>query len=227
MNTNNEAVLLRSKDAAQDSVLSTNKLIRNTYILLSMTLLFSAFTAGMSMVFNMPRLGFFTFLLGVIGLFFLTNKLRNSVWGIAAVFALTGFMGAALGPMLNSYLTNFSNGGQLIMAAFGSTAVIFLSLSGYALTTRKDFSFMGAFLFVGLLVAVFGILAAWLFSIPGLQLAISAVIVLLMAGYMLYDTSRMVHGEETNYIMATVSLYVNIFNMFVHLLAIFGLWGDD
>jgi len=206
---------------------AVNRLIRNTYLLLSMTLLFSAFTAGLAMVFNIPHPGFLVTLVGMMGLFFLTAKLRNSVWGLAAVFALTGFMGMTLGPIINHYIHAFSNGHQLVMMAFGTTAVMFLGLSGYALTTRKDFSFLSGFLMVGLLVAIFGILAAWLFAVPALQLAISAVVVLLMAGFILYDTSNMVNGYETNYIMATVSLYVNIYNMFVNLLALFGLAGDN
>ncbi|MDM8547859.1 Bax inhibitor-1/YccA family protein [Candidatus Venteria ishoeyi] len=209
------------------STLATNKLIRNTYMLLSMTLLFSAFTAGLAMKFNLPHPGFIITLVGFFGLFFLTSKLRNSVWGLASVFALTGFMGMTLGPMLNMYINTFSNGHELIIMAFGTTAVVFLGLSGYAMTTKKDFSYLSSFLFVGLLVMLAGMVAAWLFNIPGLQLAVSGGVVLLMAGFMLYDTSNIVNGHETNYIMATVALYVDIFNMFVHLLAIFGLWGED
>lgn len=213
--------------ASEGRVLATNKLIRNTYILLSMTLFFSAVMAGVSMVFEVPRLHWLLTLAIVIGMFFAISKLRNSVWGLVGVFALTGFMGLMLGPMLNMYLTTFSNGAELIMMAFGTTAAVFLGLSGYALTTRKDFSFMGGFLVVGLVVAIVGMLAAMFFSIPGLQLAISAVVVLLMAGFILYDTSQMVHGYQDNYIMMTVALYLDIYNMFVNLLAIFGLAGDD
>jgi modulator of FtsH protease len=210
------------------STLQTNKLIRNTYILLSMTLFWSAITAGIAMAMNMPHLGFFPTLIGFFGLFFLTSKLSNTSWGIVSVFALTGFMGLTLGPMLNAYMVNFSNGAELIALAFGTTGAIFLALSGYALTTRKNFNFLGGFLFAGLIVVIIAMVAVWLFNIPGMQMAISGVVVLLMAGYMLFDTSRMVHGEETNYIMATVSLYLNIYNMFIHLLAIFGMsFGDD
>ena len=137
-------------------------------------------------------------------------------------------MGLTLGPTLNAYVNAFSNGHQLIMMSFGSTAAIFLGFSGYALTTRKDFSFMGAFLFAGLIVAILASLGAWLFNIPGLALAVSAVMVLLMAGYILYDTSNMVHGQETNYIMATVTLYIDIYLLFVHLLQLFGFFmGED
>ena len=210
------------------STVETNKLIRNTYMLLSMTLLFTAVTAGLAMATKMPHPGFWISLLGTLGLFFLTYWLRNSAWGVLAVFALTGFMGLTLGPTLNAYMHAYSNGHELIMMSFGSTAAIFLGLSGYALTTRKDFSFMGAFLFAGLIVAILASIGAWLFSMPGLALAVSAIMVLLMAGYILYDTSNMVHGHETNYIMATVMLYVDIYLLFVHLLHLFGaLMGED
>lgn len=206
---------------------TTNKLIRNTYTLLSMTLAFTAFTAWVAMTLKLPHPGFLITLIGFFGLFFVTAKLKDSAWGLVAIFALTGFMGLTLGPILNHYLHAFRNGHELIMMAFGSTAVIFLALSGYALTTKKDFSFLSGFLFVGLIVAFFGMLGAWLFAIPALQLAISAVVVLLMAGYILYDTSNIVNGYETNYIMATIALYLDIYNMFVNLLALFGLAGDE
>lgn len=204
-----------------------NKLIRNTYTLLSMTLFFTAFTAGIAMVMKMPPLGIIITLVGYFGLLFLTSYLQNSVWGLASVFALTGFMGLTLGPILNMYLTKFSNGSELIMMAFGSTAAIFLGLSGYALTTRKDFSFLGGFLFVGILVAFLAGIGAVVFQMPGLSLAVSAMFVLLMSGLILYQTSDMVHGRETNYIMATVTLYVSIYNLFLSLLQLFGLMGDD
>jgi modulator of FtsH protease len=204
-----------------------NKLIRQTYTLLSMTLFFTAFTAGIAMVMNMPPLGLIITLVGYFGLLFLTSYLQNSVWGLVSVFALTGFMGLTLGPILNMYLTMFSNGSQLIMMAFGSTAAIFLGLSGYALTTRKDFSFLGGFLFVGILVAFLAGIGAVVFQMPGLSLAVSAMFVLLMSGLILYQTSDMVHGRETNYIMATVTLYVSIYNLFLSLLQLFGLMGED
>lgn len=210
-----------------DTSVAVNKLIRNTYILLSLTLLFTAITAGLSMALNLPHPGLIITLVGYFGLLFLTNALRNSVWGIASIFALTGFMGLTLGPIISAYLTIFSNGAELVMMAFGSTAVIFLGLSGYALTTRKDFSFMGAFLMTGILVAFLAGLGAVIFSIPGLAIAVSAMFVLLMAGLILYQTSDMVHGRETNYIMATVTLYVSIYNLFISLLQIFGVFGGQ
>jgi len=204
-----------------------NKLIRNTYMLLSMTLLFTAFTAGIAMLINMPPMHWLIVLGGYFGLLFLTSYLQNSVWGLASIFALTGFMGLTLGPIISAYLTMFSNGSQLVMMAFGSTATIFLGLSGYALASRKDFSFLGGFLFVGILVAFLAGIGAIVFNMPGLSLAVSAMFVLLMSGLILYQTSDMVHGRETNYIMATVTLYVSIYNLFLSLLQLFGLMGED
>ncbi len=212
---------------APSAVLATNKVIRNTYTLLSMTLLFSAATAGLSVAFNLPHPGLLLTLVGYFGLLFLTHKLRNSVWGLASVFALTGFMGLTLGPIISAYLS-IPNGSQLVMTALGGTGAIFLGLSAYALTTRKDFSFMGGFLMVGILVAFLGSLAAIFFSMPAFSLAISGMFVLLMSGLILYETSQLIHGGETNYIMATVSLYVSIYNLFLsllHLLTAFS--GDD
>ncbi len=211
---------------AQSSVLATNKVIRNTYILLSMTLLFSALVAGVSMALNLPHPGIILTLGGYFGLLFLTSKFRDSTLGIAFVFALTGFMGYTLGPILNAYLS-LPNGGQIVMNALGGTGVIFLGLSGYALTSRKDFSFMGGFLMVGILVAFFAGLGALFFEMPALSLAVSAMFVLLMAGLILYQTSSIIHGGETNYIMATVTLYVSIFNLFTSLLHLLGALGGD
>ncbi|GAB4348840.1 MAG: Bax inhibitor-1/YccA family protein [Gammaproteobacteria bacterium] len=209
-----------------ESVLATNKLIRNTYILLSMTLLFSAVTAGISVVFNLPHPGLLITLVGYFGLLFLTAKFRNSAMGLVMVFALTGFMGFTLGPIINAYL-NLANGGQLVMMALGGTGAIFLGLSGYALTTRKDFSFMGGFLVAGILVAFLAGLGAIFFSLPGLSLAVSAMFVLLMSGLILYETSQLIHGGETNYIMATVSLYVALYNLFTALLHLLGAFGGE
>ncbi|HLB31287.1 MAG TPA: Bax inhibitor-1/YccA family protein [Gammaproteobacteria bacterium] len=213
---------------SESAILATNKVIKNTYILLSMTLLFSAFTAYVAMRLNMPFMGPVVTLGGYFGLLFLTQRLSRSAWGIASVFALTGFMGLTLGPLINAYLQFFSNGGQLVMTAFGGTGVIFLGLSGYALTSRKDFSFMGGFLMVGILVAFLAGIGALIFSIPALALAVSAMFVLLMAGLILYQTSELIHGGETNYIMATVGLYIAIYNLFTSLLHILGVFsGDD
>jgi len=211
----------------QPSVLATNKVIRNTYILLSMTLLFSALTAAASMALNLPHPGLLITFAGYFGLLFLTSRFRNTGLGLLFVFALTGFMGYTLGPILNAYLS-LPNGDQLVMTALGATGVIFLSLSGYALTSRKDFSFMGAFLMVGILVAFLAGIAAAFFTMPGLSLAVAAMFVLLMSGLILYETSQIIHGGETNYIMATVTLYVSIYNLFLSLLQLLGAFsGDD
>ena len=210
------------------SVLATNKVIRNTYALLSLTLLFSAMTAGVAMALDFPYPGVIITLIGYFGLLFLTVKLRNSVWGLASVFALTGFMGLTLGPILNAYVNHFANGSQLVMMAMGGTGLTFVGLSGYALTTRKDFSFMGGFLMAGVLIAFLAGLGAIFFSLPGLALAVSSMFVALMAGMILYQTSELIHGGETNYIMATVGLYVSIYNLFTSLLHLLGVFsGDD
>lgn len=210
----------------QTAVLATNKVIRNTYMLLSMTLLFSALTAGTSMMLNLPHPGILLTLGGYFGLLFMTAKFRNSSLGIACVFALTGFMGYTLGPILNSYLA-LPNGGQVVMTAMGATGAIFLGLSGYALVSRKDFSFMGGFLMVGILVAFLGGLGAIFFEMPVLSLAVSSMFVLLMGGLILYETSNIIHGGETNYIMATVTLYVSIFNLFTSLLHLLGFMNGN
>jgi len=210
-----------------ESVLATNKLIKNTYMLLSLTLLFSAMTAGLSMVLNLPHPGLIVTLVGYLGLLWATNRFANSGWGLLCVFLLTGFMGLTLGPIISSYIQAFSNGDQLVMMAMGGTGAIFLGLSGYALTTRKDFSFMGGFLMVGILVAFLGGIGAAIFSIPALSLAVSAMFVLLMSGLILYQTSQMVHGYETNYILATVTLYVSIYNLFLSLLQLLGVFGGE
>jgi modulator of FtsH protease len=211
---------------AQDAVLSTNKVIRNTYMLLSATLVFSAVTASISMAMNLPHPGLIITLLGYFGLLFLTAKFRNSAAGLGFVFALTGFMGLTLGPILNAYLA-LPNGGQIVMTAMGATGAMFFGLSGYALTTRKDFSFMGGFLMVGILVGFLAALGAVFLEMPALSLAVSAMFVLLMSGLILYETSNIIHGGETNYIMATVTLFVAIFNLFTSLLHLIGFMSDE
>jgi modulator of FtsH protease len=210
-----------------ERVFATNKLIRNTYTLLAMTLLFSALTAGIAMAMNLPPMGLLITLGGYMLLLFLTSRYQNSALGLLFVFALTGFMGLTLGPIIGYYLTAFSNGHQLVMTAMGGTGVIFLGLSGYALSSRKDFSFMGGFLMAGILVAFLAGLGAAIFNIPGLALGVSAMFILLMSGLILYQTSQMVHGGETNYIMATVTLYVSIYNLFLNLLMMLGIFGGD
>ena len=213
---------------SEASILATNKVLKNTYLLLSMTLLFSAACAAVAMALNLPHPGLVVTLVGYFGLLFLTTKLRNSAWGLVSIFALTGFMGMTLGPILNLYIHAYANGEQLVLTALGGNGAVFLGLSAYAVTSRKDFSFMAGFLMVGVLVAFFAGLAAVLFSIPALSLAVSAMFIVLMSGMILFQTSEIIHGGETNYIMATISLYVTIYNLFTSLLQLLGVFaGDD
>jgi modulator of FtsH protease len=215
------------QSTGMDSVLSTNKVLKNTYLLLGMTLLFSAATAGVSMAMGLSHgMGLILTLVG-FGLLFVVNRMADSSKGLVAIFAFTGVMGAAIGPMLNYYLS-MPGGPALVMQALGGTALVFFGLSAYALTTRKDFSFMGGFLMVGLIVAVVAMIANIFLAIPALSLTISAAVVMIMSGMILWDTSRIVNGGETNYIRATVSLYLNIYNLFIHLLHLLtALSGDD
>jgi modulator of FtsH protease len=222
MNYDAQSTVTRS----QESVFARNKILRNTYSLLAMTLVFSAMTAGLSIAMNLPHPGLIITLVGYFGLLFLTTKLRNSVWGIASVFALTGFMGLTLGPMINAYL-GMPNGSEIVMQALGGTGIIFFALSAYAIKSEKDFSFMGGFLMVGILVAFLAGLGAFFFEMPGLSLAVSAMFVLLMSGLILFETSNIIHGGETNYIMATVTLYVSIYNLFTSLLHLLGAFSSD
>ena len=218
MNQNDINILSRRSD----SVLATHKVLRNTYMLLSMTFLFSAITAYFSYASGARPMNPLLMIGGVYGLMFLTQALRNSVWGLVSTFAFTGFLGYTLGPILNLYIHNFSNGPQLIATALGGTGMIFFALSGYALTTKKDFSFLGGFLFVGVMVALLAMIAGIFFQIPALQLIISAVFVLISSGLILFQTSEIIHNGETNYISATVGLFVSIYNLFISLLNLLG-----
>jgi modulator of FtsH protease len=209
-----------------ESVIATNKVIRNTYMLLSLTLAFSAVVAGISVALKLPHPGIILTLIGFFGLLFAVHKLKDSGAGILAVFALTGFMGYTLGPIISRYL-GMPNGGEIVMQAMGGTAIIFVGLSAYVLTTKKDFSFMGGFLMVGILLAFIAGLAAIFFEIPALSLTVSAAFVLLMSGLILYETSNIIHGGETNYVLATVTLFVSIFNLFTSLLQLLGFMGGD
>ena len=211
---------------SSERVLETNKVLRNTYSLLSMTLLFSAAMAGVSMLLNIPHSIAFVASLVAIGLvWFVLPRVEESSMGIAVVFAFTGLLGLSLGPMLQSYLA-LANGPTMVATALGGTGAIFLGLSGYVLTTKKDFSYMGGFLFVGLIV-VFGAAILNLFlGIPALSLAVSSGIILVMSGLILFDTSRIINGGETNYVRATVSLFLNIYNIFTSLLHILGIMDD-
>ncbi|KAA1188253.1 Bax inhibitor-1/YccA family protein [Pseudohalioglobus sediminis] len=213
--------------AGMESVIATNKVLRNTYMLLGMTLAFSAATAGVSMAMGLPQGAALLLMLVGFGLLFVVNKMADSSKGLWAIFAFTGVMGASLGPMLNFYLS-MPGGPALVMQALGGTALVFFGLSAYALTTRKDFSFMGGFLMVGLLVAVVASIANIFMGIPAVSLAISAAVVMIMSGLILFDTSRIINGGETNYIRATVALYLNIYNLFIHMLHLLtALGGDD
>lgn len=213
--------------AARPSELATNRVLRNTYLLLAATLLFSAAMAGVAMAVGMPFLGPIVTLLGYFGLLFLTVRLRNSAAGIAAVFALTGFMGLTLGPLISAYLRAVPNGGELVMTSLGVTGLLFAGLSAYSLKSRRDMSFMGSFLTVGLFGLLGVILVGLFVDLSAFQMAISAGVVILMAGMILYETSAIIHGGQDNYILATVSLYVSIYNIFVNLLALLGMGGDD
>lgn len=208
------------------SEIAKHKVLKNTYLLLAMTLLFTAVTAAISTSLALPSFGILITLGGYFGLLFLTNRLKNSMWGLASVFALTGFMGLTLGPMLNHYLS-MPGGGSIVMTAFGMTAFIFIGLSAYVLVTKKDFSFLGGMLFAGLVVVVIASIAAYFLQMPGLSLAISAAVVLLMCGLILFETSQILQGGETNYIMATVGLYITIFNLFTSLLHLLGFTSSD
>ena len=216
---------------SEPSILATNKVIRNTYMLLAMTLVFSAVTAGISLIMNPPMiLAIGALIVGMI-LSFVIAKKQNSAAALPLVFAFTGLFGFALGPILNNYLA-MANGGQIIMTAMGMTAATFLGLSAYVLTSKKDFSFMGGFLAAGMMMAlvamvILRVLPFFGIHIPALNLAFSAVIVLLMSGFIIYDTSNIVNGTYTNYIMATVGLYTSIFNLFIHLLSLVGFLNDD
>lgn len=208
------------------SALEMNSVLRNTYWLLSLTLIFSAVVAGAAMMVNAPYPGILFSLIGIYGLMFLTYKLRSSPWGLASVFAFTGFMGYTLGPILNSVLATSVNGGQIIMMALGGTGLIFMGLSAYALTTRKDFSFMGGFMVAGTLIGLVAMIAGIFLHIPGLQLAISVIFMLLSSGWILWQTSEIIHGGERNYIMATITLYVQIYNLFISLLQLLSFFSN-
>ncbi|HBV21189.1 MAG TPA: BAX inhibitor protein [Nitrosomonas sp.] len=209
------------------SGIEINKVLRNTYMLLSLTLVFSGFTAAISMAMNMPPM---TYLISVIGgmviAMFVLPRFAHSTAGIGIVFLVTGLLGFGLGPILSMY-ASLPNGGNIIMLSLGGTGVIFMGLSAYVLTTRKDFSFLGGFLMVGFLLVLLAAVANIFLAIPAMSLMISAVVIMLMSGFILHDTSRIIHGGETNYILATIGLYMTIFNIFISLLQILGIMGGD
>ncbi len=208
-------------------VVSSNKVLKNTYLLLSATLGFSALTAILSMVIGVPPMMYLVSVIGamLLGMFVLPRT-ANSSKGIGVIFLITGLLGFGLGSVLSMYLA-LPNGPQVIATAFAGTGIIFLGLSGYALSSKRDFSFMGGFIFAGMMVVVLAMIANIFLQMPALSLAVSAGIILLMSAFILFDTSRIVRGGETNYIMATYGLYLSIFNIFISLIQILGIMGDD
>ena len=210
---------------SSESILQTNKLIKNTYMLLSMTLIFSGVLAYLSIAMNVSHgMAFAASLIGIGLLWFVLPRTQNSAAGIPVIFGVTGLLGFGLGPMLSYYM---SVNPSIVMLAMGGTGTIFLGLSGYALSTRKDFSFMGGFIFVGMLVAIGAMLLNLFLGIPALALAVSAAVIMIMSGFILYQTSALIHGGETNYISATAGLFIAILNIFTSLLHILGAFGDD
>lgn len=205
---------------------AANRLLRNTYALLSATLLFSAGAAATAMVLSVPAMPWWLTLAGYFGLLFGVHRLRNSAWSIALVFALTGFMGMTLGPMIGAYLA-LPGGAALVTQALVASGVVFVSLSAYAVRSRRDFSFLGGLVMAGIVVMLLASIGAIVFELPALALAVSAAVVLLMAGYVLFETSQLVHGGETNYVLATVGLYVALFNLFASLLHLFGVFSAE
>lgn len=201
----------------RDSAVAVNKVLKNTYLLLGLTLAFSACTAAFAMATNAAPVNVWVMLIGFYGLLFATHKLANSAWGLVTVFALTGFMGYTLGPILNFYLAT-SAGTEIVTMALGGTALIFFGLSGYALVSRKDFSFLSGFLFAGFLVLIGAVIANLFLAMPALQLALSAGFILFSSAVILFQTSAIIHGGERNYILATVTLYVSLYNIFISLL---------
>ncbi|MDB6049038.1 MAG: inhibitor protein [Pseudomonas sp.] len=213
-------------NGVQADQLEISRVLRNTYGLLAITLAFSGVMAFIAQQNHVPYPNVFVVLIGFYGLFFLTNKLRDSAWGLVSTFALTGFMGYLLGPILNRYL-GMQGGAEVVSSAFAMTALVFGGLSAYVLITRKDMSFLGGFITAGFFVLLGATLASMFFNISGLQLAISAGFVLFSSVCILFQTSAIIQGGERNYIMATISLYVSIYNLFISLLQIFGLMGNS
>ena len=209
----------------EESLLSTHKVLRNTYFLLGLTMAFSAVVAYISMSLNLPYPNLIVLLVGFYGLLFVTNRLANSAWGILAAFAFTGFMGYTIGPILNMYVARGME--DLIMLAFAGTAIVFFACSAYVLTTKKDMSFLSTAIFSLFIVLLLGIVASFFFQIPALAVGISALFVVFSTMTILYETSNIIHGGETNYIRATVSIYVSIYNLFISLLRLLSIFSSD
>lgn len=219
---------MRYSDAiSTGSSQAVSKTLRNTYGLLALTLLFSAFTAGISMVFNLPHPGLIITLIAFYGLLFLTSRYQNSGIGILCVFALTGFMGLTLGPILSMFLS-LPNGSSIVMSSLALTGLSFLGLSAYALVSKKDFSFLSGFITVGFFVLLFAVILSFFVQMPALQILISVGFALFSAAMILYQTGEIVRGgSNVNYVMATVNLYVSIYNLFISLLSLLGMANDD
>lgn len=203
-----------------EATIATNRVLKNTYLLLSLTLLFSAGMSYVAIITNAPPVGIILLLVGMFGLYFLTVSLRKSAWGILAIFLYTGFMGYTLGPILNFYIKSFSNGPQIVMTSLAATGLIFVGLSSYVLVSKKDFNYLGGFIMVAVMVAFMAGIGSIFFNMPMLNLLISCAFALISAAFILYTTSQIISGGEKNYIMATISLYIAIFNLFVSLLRI-------
>ena len=212
-------------NSQEESLLSTHKVLRNTYFLLGLTMAFSAVVAYISMSLNLPYPNLIVLLVGFYGLLFVTNRLANSAWGILAAFAFTGFMGYTIGPILNMYVARGME--DLIMLAFAGTAIVFFACSAYVLTTKKDMSFLSTAIFSLFIVLLLGIVASFFFQIPVLAVGISALFVVFSTMTILYETSNIIHGGETNYIRATVSIYVSIYNLFISLLRLLSIFSND
>ncbi|MDU6258807.1 MAG: Bax inhibitor-1/YccA family protein [Haemophilus parainfluenzae] len=212
-------------NSQEESLLSTHKVLRNTYFLLGLTMTFSAVVAYISMSLNLPYPNLIVLLVGFYGLLFVTNRLANSAWGILAAFAFTGFMGYTIGPILNMYVARGME--DLIMLAFAGTAIVFFACSAYVLTTKKDMSFLSTAIFSLFIVLLLGIVASFFFQIPALAVGISALFVVFSTMTILYETSNIIHGGETNYIRATVSIYVSIYNLFISLLRLLSIFSSD
>ena len=212
-------------NSQEESLLSTHKVLRNTYFLLGLTMAFSAVVAYISMSLNLPYPNLIVLLVGFYGLLFVTNRLANSAWGILAAFAFTGFMGYTIGPILNMYVARGME--DLIMLAFAGTAIVFFACSAYVLTTKKDMSFLSTAIFSLFIVLLLGIVASFFFQIPALAVGISALFVVFSTTTILYETSNIIHGGETNYIRATVSIYVSIYNLFISLLRLLSIFSSD
>ena len=212
-------------NSQEESLLSTHKVLRNTYFLLGLTMAFSAVVAYISMSLNLPYPNLIVLLVGFYGLLFVTNRLANSAWGILAAFAFTGFMGYTIGPILNMYVARGME--DLIMLAFAGTAIVFFACSAYVLTTKKDMSFLSTAIFSLFIVLLLGIVASFFFQIPALAVGMSALFVVFSTMTILYETSNIIHGGETNYIRATVSIYVSIYNLFISLLRLLSIFSSD